>query len=251
RNGASSTALGSWRSGFDRACNTQRTHLAGQLTSGRWFVTDDRIALFGRAAVEGLVLDLMSRTGRDHPKGRHPTLPILLLVGPRGAGKTAVLNNLAVGFSGRIPFARFDFGANPNITARQFLTFLAFELHRWNRRYGRLTFPRYLVGELALNVQLHTENPTVARNQMRRALEEYRQVDELREFLKKLAKGIVPLTGGAVPGAEVAAEYVPNLLLGPLLAWRPSRRLLLGKALDWYGDRPGAARDPLHELVHA
>lgn len=202
----------------------------------------------------------MKRETQDGGIGSRP-LPILLLVGPHGAGKTSFLAELADSLHGRIPYARLDFAANPEITPRQVLTFVVFELNRWCADYGRLAFRRFLVGELvsSLDLAAHDRDRARARNAVKQALEEYRQVDKLKGFLQVLASEAAKTmpaaaTAGALPGKvptlETAVAYFPGLLLDGLVRLPVSRRFVLGRAAEWYANRPGRpAQDMFDALV--
>lgn len=201
--------------------------------------------LYGRQPVERLVLDLMRRATPDSPR---PASPVLVLVGPPGAGKTRLLDVLADGFEWQVPYAKLDFASYPNITVRQVLRFLTFELNRWCADYGRIGFGRFLVGELVMSLDVDLLDRRRARAGVKEALERYRNVERLRAFVQALAEDVSFRLTSARPRATV--EYGSNLLLDGLVRWRPLRRVVLGRATEWYGrTRRGVRTDALDALV--
>ncbi|HEV2345421.1 MAG TPA: hypothetical protein VGS97_15085, partial [Actinocrinis sp.] len=92
----------------------------------------------GLAAIEDLITSLLNRSS---PNATNLPLPILSLVGPHGSDKSHLLRaaDRALADKG-IPHARLDFEANPDVTPRQVLAYLAFELNRRSRGYGRIVF---------------------------------------------------------------------------------------------------------------
>lgn len=215
------------------------------------------VSQYGRRAVEQLVLTLMERTDSTGRGTRRRPLPVLSLIGPPGSGKTFLLDTLGGGFEGRVPFARLDFRALPDITVREILWYLTFELNRWCADYGRLAFGRYLVGELAMSLDLDGLHRAQARAKVKEALEQHRHVELFRSFVRGLSERATalavqlsnpdPATAAAV---RDAASYAPNLLVGGLLRWRPIQRVVLGDAAGWYAHPPGSRpADPTDTLV--
>lgn len=172
--------------------------------------------------------------------------PILVFTGSRGSGKTAVLAQLAERLDQRIPHARVDVEATRHLSVPQRLAALTFELNRKCGQYGRLSFPRFVTGQLVLAQDLDS-NDTLARRQLVQTLESYRNIDRLREFFSAVLADIAAVH--QLPDNTVG--YVPDLIVKGMTSVRWGRRVVLGWGQDWYGHRDRElGRDPFAELVH-
>ncbi|MEU4743964.1 hypothetical protein AB0G02_26340, partial [Actinosynnema sp. NPDC023658] len=206
---------------------------------------DDALRLHGRDPALGLVREFATR---PEPKG-YPTTrraPILIFTGPKGCGKTALLDALEGNLRGKSPYARIDCGELKATTAWEVLSLLVFDLNRNAAGYRSIPFPRFVTAQVAIATQIDAPGQA-ARLRIRTALENARRVDQLRAFLDNLAQdvaGAVPVVGG-VPGVTTAARYAPNLILDGLVSWRRGRRVVLGEGLEWYG----AGNQAYDELV--
>lgn len=191
--------------------------------------------LQGRDRAVALVREFATRPERRGlPSTRRA--PIVIFTGPKGCGKTALLDALADGLRGRTPFARVDCAAMKSTTAWEVLSLLAFDLNRHAAGYRSIPFPRFITAQVAIAAQIDGPGQA-ARTRIREALENARRVDQLRTFLVNLAQdvtGVVPGVG-SVPGVATATRYAPNLVLDGLVSWRRGRRVVLGEGLDWYG----------------
>ncbi|MEU4448970.1 hypothetical protein AB0K14_33410 [Actinosynnema sp. NPDC050801] len=196
---------------------------------------DDALTLHGRDQAIGLVREFATR---PEPRG-YPTTrraPILIFTGPKGGGKTALLDSLERGLRGKSPYARIDCGELKATTAWEVLSLLAFDLNRNAAGYRSIPFPRFVTAQVAIAAQIDAPGQA-ARLRIREALENARRVDQLRTFLDNLAQdvaGAVPVVGD-LPGVTTAARYAPNLILDGLVSWRRGRRVVLGEGLEWYG----------------
>lgn len=188
----------------------------------------------------------------DFLKRRDDASPVLVLTGSRCCGKTTALESLVPRLGQRVPHCRPIDCVTVTTDTLGLLTALAFELNYRCAGYGRLAFPRLVTGSLVLDLQLDTKNPARARDQVSAALEEYRKISKLRDFLSGLASAAVKVlpTVRDTPGADDAARFGAGLLLDGLLAGRFGRKITLGPGQDWYGDQGrGLGRDPLDVLV--
>lgn len=208
--------------------------------------------LYGRDRAIELVREFLARPEHSGvPRSRR--VPVLVFTGARGSGKTALLAELAHRLEQKVPFARVDCETTDADTAGEMLSALAFELNRQCGRYGRLAFPRLITGQLAIataNVDLSAR--ARAREQIRHALEEYRKIDRLRDFLADTAPKVLSAVPGAggLPGVSTAGRYLPDLVLRGLVSWRRGRRVVLGEGQDWYGHQDrGLHWDSLDVLV--
>ncbi len=196
---------------------------------------DDALRLHGRDEAIALVREFATR---PEPNGYPVTrrAPVLIFTGPKGCGKTALLDSLERGMRGKSPYARVDCGELKATTAWEVLSLLVFDLNRNAAGYRSIPFPRFVTAQVAIAAQIDSPGQA-ARLRIREALENARRVDQLRTFLDSLAEdvaGAVPVVGG-VPGVTTAARYAPNLILDGLVSWRRGRRVVLGEGLEWYG----------------
>src|SRR5450755_4998091 len=132
--------------------------------------------------------------------------PVAVLTGSRGCGKTAGLETLGLELDQQVPYAVIDC-ATVTAGTRELLSTLAFEMNYQCGAYGRLSFPRLVTGLLVIPLQLDfvSGNGQRAREQVTAALEQYRNVDRLRQFIADLATSaikVLPLVRDA-PAVDV------------------------------------------------
>ncbi|MCW3840459.1 hypothetical protein ONA70_10170, partial [Micromonospora yasonensis] len=180
---------------------------------------------------------------RPELKGQPTTrrTPMLIFTGPKGCGKTALLDILQSELQGKVPYARVNCGTLKSTTAWEVLSLLAFDLNRNAAGYRTIPFPRFVTAQVAISAHIDSPGPA-ARLAIRTALENARRLDQLRTFLGNLVQdvgGAIPGMGG-VPGASLAAQYAPPLILNGLVSWRFGRRVMLGEGLDWFGSGDNA-----------
>ncbi|MGE7436642.1 P-loop NTPase family protein [Kitasatospora sp. NPDC001175] len=194
----------------------------------------------GVQAVEDLVRDCWVRAAG--PAGRRPdrNLPVIVLLGRHGSGKTTVLRHLSRRAS-TSPQAGHDFAAG-TLRPHEVAARLAFRLSLTSRG---LHFPRLIHGLVAVDpdLLLDVNSPDRARRQLDKRMREARQrsagliPDALSEGVGLLNDlGIIPL-----PGAGLLAALLLRGL-GPRLLNAASR-----SGLEWYGT--GGAQAPLDALV--
>ncbi|PSL52277.1 hypothetical protein B0I31_114104 [Saccharothrix carnea] len=91
----------------------------------------------GAREVRELVAMVLERPGK-----LSRALPVVVLVGPRGAGKTALLEDADARYADRVPRVLLDFAAVPvDITPAEAFRRLARGLRRYCPQFGRLPFP--------------------------------------------------------------------------------------------------------------
>lgn len=196
---------------------------------------DEPITLHGRDRAIALVREF---TTRPEPNG-YPTTrraPILIFTGPKGCGKTALLDVLESRMRDKVPHARINCGELKSATAWKVLSLLTFDLNRSVAGYRSIPFPRFVTAQVAISTEMDSPGPA-SRLRIRQALENARHIDRLRTFLDNLAQdvmGTVPIVGG-VPGMATAAQYAAGFVLHGLVSWRHGRRVVLGEGLEWYG----------------
>lgn len=193
--------------------------------------------LYGRQHAIGVAREFMARPERDGvPTGRR--VPVIVFTGPRGSGKTDLLEELERRLDQNVPHARIDCGALDHSTPSwDVLSFLVFEFNRLAANYREVPFPRFVTARLVIAENLDLNDVPTARRQVRDALLRYRQVDQLRGFLTDLAAGVaaaVPGVGG-LPGAEDTLGKVIRRVLNGLFSWHLGRQVMRDEGLAWYG----------------
>lgn len=195
------------------------------------------VNLLSRGAIYGqLVHDCLelprSRRRRD--------LPVILLLGTRGNGKTELLKEIH-NRAGVRPRAWCDLGPG-DLRPYEIVVKLAFGLSQKAGQFGKLDFPRVALGLLAIRIDADLHNPAQARKSLADVLSEDRRglIAKLRAVTEGLARDL-----GAPPGARAGL----GLALGGLGAlW--TKKSLRGRPLTWYRDaRDVVYQDPLHALL--
>lgn len=208
-------------------------------------VGDDRV--YGLKGVIGLVQQFMTRVERDGVL-HSPDFPVLVVVGFRGSGKTAVLSRLA-DLLHQVPHARLDLEMNRHASVPAALSAIAFDLSRKYPKY-ELRFPRFIAGQLVAGLTLDLTDHSQACKQVEAALAHHRDFDTIREVLVNTA-GSVLTTMGARAGVSITP---PTGLLRFGVGWlsrrAPGRQLALGPYQSWYGHRDlGLHQDSIDVLV--
>ncbi|REE97107.1 hypothetical protein [Thermomonospora umbrina] len=200
--------------------------------------------LFGRRAAIRMVRDFMERPIVDGvPTSRWQ--PVLLFVGPGGAGRSALLHDLDIKLDNNVPHARVDFAHLPTAGIEDVLELLVFELNRHCGSYGTLAFPRFIVGRIVMGLEgIDHRNPAVPYRVIPEQLETYRDVDKLMNFLNEMAAGVMAVLG--LPG-EIGGQ-VARLVFSGLIGRRRIRRVIFGPGRDWY-EQLDPGRDPIKGLV--
>ncbi len=206
--------------------------------------------VYGRKRVIGLVRELMTRQERRGVlRSRHS--PILVVEGFRGVGKTALLSALAAQLDQQVPYARLDLEVNKEVFVPQVLSALAFELSRKCPRYGEVRFPRFIIGQLVMPLELDLTDRAKARRQVVDALRRQLVVDVISEdALLAAASGVQNIAGQlfTLPGR------IPDSWLRLIVRWFRERvlrwRIDLNSVQNWYGHQDlGRDHDPIDMLV--
>jgi hypothetical protein len=216
------------------------------------------IRLYGRDAARSLVREFLLRDERDG-RLRNRRNPVLLFTGPRGIGKSVLLDALQDRYKS-VPHAHIDCETAAS-NAREVLALLAYDLNRQCGRYGALPFPRLITGELVITAPLELDrlDRDSARQQVADLLERHKKTEAALEDAVSsiVTTALTPLavhsTGDSAAGeaiGDLAGKYATKLLLGGLASSRRGRRILLGKGQEWYGDQGrGLGRNPLDALI--
>jgi len=181
---------------------------------------------------------------------RNQRFPILVVEGFQGVGKTSLLSGLAVRLDQQVPYAQLDLEANKQVSVPQLLSALAFELSRKCPRYGALQFPRFIVGQLVMNLDLDLTDRTRARRQVIAELRRYRRFDDAIEVLQDMAGGVLDIMGRSF-GLPIEP---PDGLLRYTVKWITDhalgQQIVLGPFQEWYRHRDlGLSRDPIDVLI--
>ncbi|MFF5262288.1 hypothetical protein ACFY4C_25405 [Actinomadura viridis] len=196
--------------------------------------------LHGRDNAIDLVRDFMDRSNGPPPAA------VLVFTGPRGYGKTALLDTLAAEhLDQHVPYAFINFAAMGPGGIRGLLDRLVFELNRNCAAYGRIAFPRYIVGRIVLSLNMADADPAQVRARIDRVLRQHRP-DQVLEPIIQDVVGTV-LAAGNVP--QALAQPVAAALLAGVTTWK-GRRQNLAPGRDWYGHQDlGLGHDPLDDLA--
>jgi hypothetical protein len=188
--------------------------------------------------------EFLSRAERERP--------VLVLTGCRRCGKTTALEQIREQLERiGLPHSVNDFAALPAQTP-VLLTTLMFGLNR-HSVYGRLSFPRLLVGLIVMPpLDLDQRDPTRAREQVQQDLEEYHDIGKLRSFLSRLSGNVLALVPHLADTGlnDLIGALLEGLLMRGVLGTRLGRKVLLGPGIDWYGHQDrGLSLAPLDVLV--
>ncbi|WP_280267101.1 hypothetical protein [Nocardia wallacei] len=185
--------------------------------------------LAGLRSVTGWLLEHML----DRPDGRSRKLPIVVALGPRGSGKTALLRT-AERRAAMVPHAYLDFhryldiDGRDHLPPREVLGKLAFGLSKDVKQFGRLAFPRLWLCLMVVGSSVHINagDRRQALAELRGVLQDNQPVEQNREDVMRL----VEFAGEVASGQQLPgwAAPVTDLLLsglGRVERWRMLRRI--------------------------
>ena len=206
--------------------------------------------LHGRDAILEIATNLIVRgspVSGDARRAERRIPPTLLLIGPGGSGKTAVLAELDERL-GDQPHVLVDAartspgGASPVL---DLLTAVMFGLARHDPR--RFRFSRFLVGRLITEMALDDGNVTQARRQAEEALRRFDPATISGRIAAMVA--MLPEQTGIPDSADAVQQFLPPLIEG-LTRTKWGRRAALLSGHEWYGHRDrDRSRDAIAELV--
>jgi hypothetical protein len=196
----------------------------------------------------GAVTLVHALSKRDTPHG--PDRPVLLLTGPRGSGKTALLNGIGEYLDGRLPYAKVDFEELARDTVCDVLNMISIDFNRHGAPYGRMAFPRLVLGQIAMAEPRLNEVRALARQELQERFEKYHRVDELRKFF---AQAVGTPASGATQGIVTSdlIDAVLGVVLIGLRSWRGARPVVIGPGTSWYRHQDrGLDHDPLDVFIN-
>lgn len=172
--------------------------------------------------------DLMIRTfvGQRlvRARGGHARHPVLLLLGPRGSGKTALAGHLE-NWGRSAPMAALDLAALDDGAHHpvDVLARIAFQLNARRPDFPPLALPSFAVLLMALSAEADPESRDAALGQMREALRAGRAEDHSLEVLRDLVTSVgVPV---GLPGWSAAIVPLIQGWQRARVWWRLHRRL--------------------------
>jgi hypothetical protein len=173
-------------------------------------------------------------------------LPVVVLLGPAGSGKSHALKSINDDCGGVIVHARFDFDREPAPTTVEVLTRIAFAFSRnWPVR-GRPRFTRFTLGLIAVQADLSGMTREQARDELRAKIKQFTgnpRADWLAARIEEMANAA--RTANVLPPALAEAVI---MALPPLV--RTVGRHSVNDAQRWHADIPQAQQSsPLDALV--
>ncbi|MGH3663043.1 MAG: hypothetical protein ACRDTQ_14435 [Micromonosporaceae bacterium] len=169
--------------------------------------------------------------------------PITVIEGTRGSGKTVHLDTIAARIERVVPYGRFDFSRHSHADVPRVLSALAAGLSRYRPRYGRIPFPRLLIGLLVVEHHLTDGNFEKAREEIKQVLRQRRTQGWARRFFSATA-GEIELSPPMRLGFILRLQ-LPFALIGEFFDSNASSRFRA-----WYGHRDqGKSDDPVDALI--
>lgn len=177
----------------------------------------ERPKIHGMHAVTGWLLEYLL----DRPDGHSRKLPVVVALGPRGTGKTALLRDIEYRCA-HVPHAYLDFESRER-EPREVFGELAFELSKHRKQFGRIAFPRLWLCLLAVGSTLHTraDNRRQALRELRRIVSNGQGIEQGRNGIMDFVQLVDPIGAGLPAWTAPVAD---GLLRG--LGWFDRRRLL-------------------------
>jgi hypothetical protein len=171
--------------------------------------------------------------------------PVVVLLGPVGAGKTRALESVRSACGSGTVHACFDFDSAPTASTVEVLAALAFEFaQEWTAR-PPARFARFTLGLTAVQAPLTRANREADRKKLADLINCFarnRSAERIADSVTEMISRTIDVNGGQ-PYGDIAHRVLPTLV-GRLARKR------LGAAKKWHADYPAAnGAEPLDALL--
>lgn len=183
------------------------------------------LELYGRGKILRFVTDALDRGGnRDTP-------PVMLLIGPRGSGKTTLTRSLEARYRDRVPVCAIDLSLQPDATPAAVLWLIARAFSGRIAGRGKLRFPLVRLGLIA--VSLDPQSASSPAEQLQARLDRGPLPGQALTTLITQARTLLPPAQWAIAETATVSDWI---------AGSYSRRRL-NDHLAWYAAQPELADD--------
>lgn len=219
---------------------------------------DGHVGLVERADIVCLVEQLLERDARR-------PLPVTVVYGPGGSGKSAVITHLERYFNANTPLAKVELTQDSSKSSQDVLDAIFFRLCRdSHKQFGKLRLPRYETARIIRACAAETAAVPKQHLTLRRRLAEQLTLSPLTESVREggevsagvagfFGRALRPVTRWMYGAAVIAPQPLRRLLAGPKFAaafrWyeREVPALLQGAPEDVHVDNIGVH---IHGLIN-
>lgn len=190
-------------------------------------------ALYGRGRIADFVHQSLERHGVPDR-----IVPIVLLLGRRGTGKTALLDLLHERYRDVRPYVRIDLSDDPNVDALRMLVAVKSGLGRKVPRVKPISFPRFEFGLLALGLD-PTDSERIRQAQIDAMLKGHGLAQQIDRFQQDWAQRLDPLLSSH-------ERQLALMLASNVLSWSLSQvgNRDRGRTAAWYDAYAAQAGGP-------
>lgn len=200
--------------------------------------------LCGRDGVVGMVHQCLDRP----VKGPARLLPIVVTAGRHGSGKTFFVEDLHRQLKPVLPCALLYLEHAADSTPGDIAAALAFQLNSHVRQFGRIAFPRLMLGLLGIRLNIDRHSRQKARRKLERELDRSEVLAAAARLVDEVGQKFVDATNSpVVQSGEMGVQFLFSEAL-PRLG-----RLRFQVPLAWYASflNCGNGKDALIELNQA
>ncbi|GAA2530852.1 hypothetical protein [Pilimelia columellifera] len=203
--------------------------------------------LVGRSLDVSLVHRAVLRVPDTDP-GRRGAAPVVVFEAGPGGGKTALLSALAESVAGRAPHSYLDLDQlrpSARHPLRALLVAVALQLARPCQPYGALSFPRFFLGILAIELDLSAGGETEHRSAVQSLLRRWRG----QATIKEVVAGVITDAVSLIPGLAPAPQTI-GALTGVVIDTVANRVRRDTAAHEWWArQHPAHGADPVAALI--